>query len=89
MPPQDYPHFGTNLDTRENLNSVTASQVPQLAVRAGQFAGHIALRLVHDHLLQMDLKKYNQLIRSHVVQINGKVKAVQRVSAHQCPCKRR
>uniref|UniRef100_A0AAX7SNT6 Transferrin receptor protein 1 n=1 Tax=Astatotilapia calliptera TaxID=8154 RepID=A0AAX7SNT6_ASTCA len=72
----DYPHFGTNLDTRENLNSVTASQVPQLAVRAGQFAGHIALRLVHDHLLQMDLKKYNQLIRSHVVQINGKVKTL-------------
>ncbi|XP_026006785.1 transferrin receptor protein 1-like [Astatotilapia calliptera] len=81
----DYPHFGTNLDTRENLNSVTASQVPQLAVRAGQFAGHIALRLVHDHLLQMDLKKYNQLIRSHVVQINGKVKAVQRLQPQLLP----
>uniref|UniRef100_A0A669D8K8 Transferrin receptor protein 1 n=1 Tax=Oreochromis niloticus TaxID=8128 RepID=A0A669D8K8_ORENI len=70
----DYPYFGTTLDTQQNLNSVTASQVPQLAVRAGQFAGHIALRLVHDHLLQMDLKKYNQLIRSHVVQINMRVK---------------
>uniref|UniRef100_A0A3P9BPI7 Transferrin receptor protein 1 n=1 Tax=Maylandia zebra TaxID=106582 RepID=A0A3P9BPI7_9CICH len=81
----DYPHFSTNLDTRENLNSVTASQVPQLAVRAGQFAGHIALRLVHDHLLQMDLKKYNQLIRSHVVQINGKVKAVQRMQPQLLP----
>uniref|UniRef100_A0A669EL96 Transferrin receptor protein 1 n=1 Tax=Oreochromis niloticus TaxID=8128 RepID=A0A669EL96_ORENI len=76
----DYPYFGTTLDTQQNLNSITASQVPQLAVRAGQFAGHIALRLVHDHLLQMDLKKYNQLIRSHVVQINVRVKAVQRVS---------
>ncbi|XP_013768555.1 transferrin receptor protein 1-like [Pundamilia nyererei] len=81
----DYPHFNTNLDTRENLNSVTASQVPQLAVRAGQFAGHIALRLVHDHLLQMDLKKYNQLIRSHVVQINGKVKTVQRMQPQLLP----
>uniref|UniRef100_A0AAZ1XMR4 Transferrin receptor protein 1 n=1 Tax=Oreochromis aureus TaxID=47969 RepID=A0AAZ1XMR4_OREAU len=76
----DYPYFGTTLDTQQNLNSITASQVPQLAVRAGQFAGHIALRLVHDHLLQMDLKKYNQLIRSHVVQINARVKNVQRVS---------
>uniref|UniRef100_A0A668RGK9 Transferrin receptor protein 1 n=1 Tax=Oreochromis aureus TaxID=47969 RepID=A0A668RGK9_OREAU len=74
----DYPYFGTTLDTQQNLNSITASQVPQLAVRAGQFAGHIALRLVHDHLLQMDLKKYNQLIRSHVVQINARVKNVQR-----------
>ncbi|XP_042070236.1 transferrin receptor 1a [Haplochromis burtoni] len=81
----DYPYFGTILDTRENLNSVTASQVPQLAVRAGQFAGHIALRLVHDHLLQMDLKKYNQLIRSHVVQINARVKAVQRMQPQLLP----
>ncbi|XP_039878359.1 transferrin receptor protein 1-like [Simochromis diagramma] len=81
----DYPYFGTILDTRENLNSVTASQVPQLAVRAGQFAGHIALRLVHDHLLQMDLKKYNQLIRSHVVQINARVKTVQRLQPQLLP----
>ncbi|XP_063317370.1 transferrin receptor protein 1-like isoform X2 [Pelmatolapia mariae] len=81
----DYPYFGTILDTRENLNSVTASQVPQLAVRAGQFAGHIALRLVHDHLLQMDLKKYNQLIRSHVVQINARVKNVQRLQPQLLP----
>uniref|UniRef100_A0AAZ1WVJ1 Transferrin receptor protein 1 n=1 Tax=Oreochromis aureus TaxID=47969 RepID=A0AAZ1WVJ1_OREAU len=75
----DYPYFGTTLDTQQNLNSITASQVPQLAV-SGPVAGHIALRLVHDHLLQMDLKKYNQLIRSHVVQINARVKNVQRVS---------
>uniref|UniRef100_A0A669EUR4 Transferrin receptor protein 1 n=1 Tax=Oreochromis niloticus TaxID=8128 RepID=A0A669EUR4_ORENI len=81
----DYPYFGTTLDTQQNLNSVTASQVPQLAVRAGQFAGHIALRLVHDHLLQMDLKKYNQLIRSHVVQINMRVKAVQRLQPQLLP----
>ncbi|XP_030607287.1 transferrin receptor protein 1-like isoform X2 [Archocentrus centrarchus] len=81
----DYSYFGTMLDTRENLNSVTASQVPQLAVKAGQFAGHIALRLVHDHLLQMDLKKYDQLIRSHVVKINTKVKAVQRMQPQLLP----
>ncbi|KAL3988137.1 glutamate dehydrogenase (NAD(P)+) [Sarotherodon galilaeus] len=81
----DYPYFGTTLDTQQNLNSVTASQVPQLAVKAGQFAGHIALRLVHDHLLQMDLKKYNQLIRSHVVQINMRVKNVQRLQPQLLP----
>uniref|UniRef100_A0A3Q2VF30 Transferrin receptor protein 1 n=1 Tax=Haplochromis burtoni TaxID=8153 RepID=A0A3Q2VF30_HAPBU len=82
-------HSGSSVSeffcTTKNLNSVTASQVPQLAVRAGQFAGHIALRLVHDHLLQMDLKKYNQLIRSHVVQINARVKAVQRLQPQLLP----
>uniref|UniRef100_A0AAZ1WVK2 Transferrin receptor protein 1 n=1 Tax=Oreochromis aureus TaxID=47969 RepID=A0AAZ1WVK2_OREAU len=70
----DYPYFGTTLDTQQNLNSITRP-----------VAGHIALRLVHDHLLQMDLKKYNQLIRSHVVQINARVKNVQRVSPQLLP----
>lgn len=68
------------LDTLEKLNSATSSQVSQLAETAGRFAGHIVLRLVHDHLLQMDLMKYNDIIRSNVGRINGKVKQVQRVS---------
>ncbi|KAM9322781.1 transferrin receptor protein 1-like [Pholidichthys leucotaenia] len=72
----EYQYFGTTLDNRENLNTITSSQVPQLAIAAGRFAGHIALRLVHDHLLQMDVQKYGEVIRSHVVKINLKVKAV-------------
>ncbi|KAM7401141.1 hypothetical protein PAMA_005367 [Pampus argenteus] len=74
----EYPYFGTLLDTREKLNSATSHQVPQMAEIAAQFAGHMALRLVHDHLLEMDLTKYDRIIRSHVAQINGKVMAVQK-----------
>uniref|UniRef100_A0AAQ5XMU7 Transferrin receptor protein 1 n=1 Tax=Amphiprion ocellaris TaxID=80972 RepID=A0AAQ5XMU7_AMPOC len=72
-------YFGTLLDTRDKLNGVTSSQVPQLAEMAAKFAGHIALRLVHDHLLQMDLRKYDSIIRLNVAQINGKVNTVQRL----------
>ncbi|KAM9844896.1 transferrin receptor protein 1-like isoform 2-T2 [Aulostomus maculatus] len=72
----EYPWFGTLLDTQEKLNSITLDQTPQLAVAAARFAGHMALRLVHDHLLQLDLTKYNKLIRSHVARINTEVNAV-------------
>lgn len=74
------------LDTREKLNAATSNQVPQLAEIVTRFAGHIALRLVHDHLLRMDLTKYDKIIRSHVAQINGKVKDFRRVSVQLFSC---
>lgn len=67
------------LDTREKLNAATSNQVPEMAEVTAQFAGHMALRLVHDHLLRMDVTKYDKIIRTHVAQINVKVKTVQRV----------
>ncbi|XP_068587656.1 transferrin receptor protein 1-like [Cebidichthys violaceus] len=72
----DYMYSGTTLDTRQNLNMVTSNQVTQLAEMATRFAGHIVLRLVHDHLLRLDVMKYNNIIRSEVVKINSKVNAV-------------
>uniref|UniRef100_A0A3Q3F7D1 Transferrin receptor protein 1 n=1 Tax=Kryptolebias marmoratus TaxID=37003 RepID=A0A3Q3F7D1_KRYMA len=82
---KDYQYFGTMLDTQEKLNAATSGQISQLAVAAGQFAGQIALRLVHDHLLQMDLMKYNEIIRSNVVKINLKAKQVQRMQPKLFP----
>ncbi|XP_069574341.1 transferrin receptor 1a [Brachyistius frenatus] len=81
----DYQYLGTMLDTRDKLNAGTASGVPQLAEMAGRFAGHIVLRLVHDHLLRLDLKKYDEVIRGHVRQINGKVKNVLRMQPQLLP----
>ncbi|XP_042353410.1 transferrin receptor protein 1-like isoform X2 [Plectropomus leopardus] len=81
----DYQYSGTNLDTRERLNSATGNQVPQLAEISTKFAGQIALRLVHDHLLRMDLTKYDKVIRTHMVHINSKVKAVQRMQPQLLP----
>lgn len=74
----EYPYFGTMEDTQQKLNGATSGQIPQLADVAARFAGHIVLRLVHDHLLRMDLIKYDKIIRTHVAQINVKVKAVKR-----------
>uniref|UniRef100_A0A8C8DVC4 Transferrin receptor protein 1 n=1 Tax=Oryzias sinensis TaxID=183150 RepID=A0A8C8DVC4_9TELE len=64
---QDYHYFRTIQDTRQKLNAATSNQVAEVAVTAGRFAGHIALRQVHDHLLQMDLMRYNKIIRTQVL----------------------
>lgn len=72
--------MNTKMDTRENLNKATSNQVPQLAEIVTRFAGHMALRLVHDHLLRMDLTKYDKVIRVAVNRINLKIKEIKRVS---------
>lgn len=72
--------MNTKLDTRDNLNMATSNQVPQLAEIVTRFAGHMALRLVHDHLLRMSLVKYNAIINNAVGQINVKVNEIKRVS---------
>ncbi|KAM8838688.1 transferrin receptor protein 1-like isoform 1-T3 [Synchiropus picturatus] len=75
----DYPFFGTRLDTQERLNMELSNQTPLLAQSAARFAGHIALRMVHDHLLPLDLQKYDVVIRNQVSEIYKKVKAIQRL----------
>ncbi|XP_054452362.1 transferrin receptor protein 1-like isoform X2 [Anoplopoma fimbria] len=81
----DYSYFGTKLDTREKLNSATGNQVTQLAEIATRFAGHIVLRLVHDHLLRLDVMKYHNIIRTHVGQINSKMISVKRMQPQLLP----
>lgn len=81
----DYPYFGTLLDTQEKLNSATSNQCPQVTVAAARFAGHLALRLVHDYLLPMNVKSYNKMIGSNLVQISEKVMAIKRVQPQVLP----
>lgn len=80
FPCQEYPYIGTLKDTRDKLNKATSNQVPQLVKIVTQFAGQMALRLVHDHLLRLDLTQYDKVIRRYVGQINGRVKDIKGVS---------
>ncbi|XP_041658430.1 transferrin receptor 1a [Cheilinus undulatus] len=82
---EEYPFFGTALDTQGNLNRATRSLVPQLTEAAAKFAGHIVLRLVHDHLLRFDVKKYDKIIRAQVVKINAKVMKLRRLQPQKLP----
>lgn len=76
---QQYMYFGTLLDTRSNLER-KVSNLPVLAKAAGEVAGQLALRLVHDHLLRLSTEKYLNVMRLKVGKINKDVMSLQRVS---------
>lgn len=66
------------LDTKTNLDKV--SNVLAVTKAAGEVAGLMALRLVHDHLLRLNTEKYLNIMRIHVSRINQEVIKLQRVS---------
>lgn len=72
--------MNTMMDNRDKLNKATFNKVSQLAKIVTEFAGQMALRLVHDHLLRLDLTQYDKVIRRHVGQINSRVRTIKRVS---------
>uniref|UniRef100_A0A8B9L1Q3 Transferrin receptor 1b n=1 Tax=Astyanax mexicanus TaxID=7994 RepID=A0A8B9L1Q3_ASTMX len=69
----DYKFYGTDLDNKENLDIATQQRLRDYCVSAAQVAGQMALRLVHDHILRLDVTSYSRLIRKHVASINGQV----------------
>ncbi|XP_073686974.1 transferrin receptor 1b [Garra rufa] len=62
----DGEYLGTNLDDEAHLDRITSQKVVELSVLAAQVAGQIALRLVHDHILRLDVTKYTDVITKHV-----------------------
>ncbi|CAL8280910.1 unnamed protein product [Lota lota] len=81
----DYPYFGTMLDTHDRLKMATANQVSKLALSAAQVAGHMTLRLVHDHLLSFDLRRYDMVIRSYTADITRRLMTLQKSNPNLLP----
>lgn len=79
---KSYP-FGTFEDTELSLDRYTSSSTLKLAKTAGEVAGLVTLRLVHDHLLKLNVAKYTSVIRGYVSQIRAKVESRQMV--HRLP----
>uniref|UniRef100_A0A8C1QZ61 Transferrin receptor protein 1 n=1 Tax=Cyprinus carpio TaxID=7962 RepID=A0A8C1QZ61_CYPCA len=71
-----YP-FGTIEDTDQTLERYTSYNTLKLAKTAGEVVGLVTLRLVHDHLLKLNVAKYTSVIRSYVSQIRSKVESCQ------------
>ncbi|XP_067219441.1 transferrin receptor 1a isoform X2 [Chanodichthys erythropterus] len=71
-----YP-FGTFEDTNQNLEQYTSFNTLKLAKTAGEVAGLVTLRLVHDHLLKLNVEKYTSVIRNYVSQIRSKLESLQ------------
>ncbi|KAG9340101.1 hypothetical protein JZ751_022025 [Albula glossodonta] len=70
---ENYKYFGTTLDNKDHLDYATAQRTSSFAASAAQFAGQMALRLIHDHLLHLDTKKYGDNIRIFVSRLNRQV----------------
>ncbi|KAK1790747.1 hypothetical protein P4O66_014610 [Electrophorus voltai] len=73
---KEYPFLGTRLDTKMNLENKIL-RIGPLVKTAGEIAGQMALRLVHDHLLRLNVEKYSNIIRAQVAQINKEVYSLQ------------
>ncbi|KAM9553250.1 transferrin receptor protein 1-like isoform 1-T1 [Salvelinus alpinus] len=73
-----YPHYGTSFDNKEYLGFATSHRLGSIATVAGLVAGQLALRLVHDHVLRLDVQRYRKVLGQSVVNINRRLKQVTR-----------
>ncbi|XP_045558605.1 transferrin receptor protein 1 isoform X1 [Salmo salar] len=73
-----YPHYGTSFDNKEYLGFTTAHHLGSIATGAGLVAGQLALRLVHDHVLCLDVQRYRKVLTQSVVNIIQRLKQVTR-----------
>ncbi|KAI2648928.1 Transferrin receptor protein 1 [Labeo rohita] len=71
-------YLGTDLDEKDHLDRLTSQKVLELSMLAAQVAGQIALRLVHDHILRLDVTKYTDVITNHVNAIIKHVDALKK-----------
>ncbi|XP_026148445.1 transferrin receptor 1b isoform X2 [Mastacembelus armatus] len=74
---ESYAYYGTNLDNMDHLNYQTSHRTSEMTAVAAQFAGQMALRLVHDHLLRLDVSRYKNILTKAV---NKVYKQIQRLS---------
>ncbi|KAM9436897.1 transferrin receptor 1b isoform 2-T2 [Clarias gariepinus] len=76
----DYKYSGTPLDIREKLNEATDGKLLDVCVSAAQVAGQMALRLVHDHILNLDVNEYTRIIRKNAVRLLKEIHTVEALS---------
>ncbi|XP_014871916.1 transferrin receptor protein 1-like isoform X2 [Poecilia latipinna] len=70
---ESYPYYGTGLDNMDHLNYRTSQRTSNVTATAARFAGLMVLRLVHDHLLGLDVSRYYGSITKAVVQVYKRV----------------
>lgn len=79
MKSEVYPYYGTHLDDKDHLNYETGQRAGEVTVAAAQFAGQMALHLVHDHLLSLDMNRYTSTLTKAVVKVYKHVQLLSQV----------
>uniref|UniRef100_A0A8C6UVV9 Transferrin receptor protein 1 n=1 Tax=Neogobius melanostomus TaxID=47308 RepID=A0A8C6UVV9_9GOBI len=75
----NYPYYNTLLDNEDHLNYATSQNTASVTASAAQIAGQMALRLVHDHVIQFDMTRYKKVLNINVYRINDKISTLQKV----------
>ncbi|KAM6900582.1 transferrin receptor 1b [Xenentodon cancila] len=70
---ESYTYYGTGLDNKDHLNSQTNQTTNETVATAAKFAGLMAMRLVHDHLLNLDVTRYKSLLTKSVKAVKNNV----------------
>ncbi|XP_034070028.1 transferrin receptor 1b [Gymnodraco acuticeps] len=75
-----YSYYGTDLDNKDHLDYKTNHHTSEMAALAAQFAGQMALRLVHDHVLypSLDVSQYSSVITKAVVRVYKRINQLSR-----------
>ncbi|XP_077365722.1 transferrin receptor 1b isoform X2 [Festucalex cinctus] len=73
-----YTYYGTSMDNMDHLNYNTAHKTGEAAARAARLAGRMALRLVHDHLLRLDVGAYRKVLPAAVNRLYAHVRKMVR-----------
>lgn len=81
MQTEAYPYYGTSLDNMDSLNYQTSHKTSKIMVSAAQVAGQMALRLVHDHMIKLDVGRYTSVITKVVGQIYQRVNQLTQVAS--------
>ncbi|XP_072234835.1 transferrin receptor 1b [Leuresthes tenuis] len=71
---ESYTYYGTSLDNKDHLNYQTNQRTAEMTVTAAQFAGQMALRLVHDHIMRLDVSRYSNLVTKDAAQVYRYIK---------------
>lgn len=79
-----YPYYGTDLDNKNNLNFQTNRRTSEMAAVAAQFAGQMALRLVHDHRLSLDVSRYSSVLAKGVAKVYRHINQLSQVGLSFC-----
>lgn len=78
-------YYGTDLDHKDHLDYQTNHRTSEMAAAAAQFAGQMALRLVHDRLLRLDVSRYNGVLTKAVAQIYKRINQLLKVGPPNSP----
>lgn len=68
-----YTYYSTKLDNMDHLNYETGQRTSKVTALAAQFAGQMALRLTHDHLVRLDVTRYGSDITKTVSQVHRRI----------------